>query len=67
MEREAQKTPRFYDMEVPRGCASCGGPLAGRFGPQSAVGVCLHCRIVTPLLVSTTDDGIHVAQMPGVA
>jgi len=67
MDRKPPITTEFHDLEVPGGCASCGGPLAGRFGPDSAVGVCLRCRLVTPLRVSSEARGVHVSQMPGVA
>ena len=54
----------FRDLELPAACAACDGPMAVRFAPGSAVGVCLGCRRIAAMSVERSDEGLRVLHLP---
>jgi hypothetical protein len=62
---EHEQSPHFHDVLLPKACVACGGPLAARFGPRSALGVCVACHVVTTLALARAEDGYQVGQLPG--
>jgi hypothetical protein len=56
--------PKFHDVVLPDACLACGGPLAARFSPTSALGVCFACHAVTTLALARVADGLQVGQLP---
>jgi hypothetical protein len=66
MNRELQQhEPKFHDLDLPGACLGCGGPIAARFTPGNAVGVCRACFRISAMNVTRTDDGVSVAQSAG--
>jgi len=65
MNRELHHEPKFHDLELPGACLGCGGPLAARFTPGNAVGVCRACARISAMDVTRTDDGVTVTQPAG--
>jgi hypothetical protein len=48
------------DIELPTGCALCGGPLSVRFSPSAAHSVCVPCRWFARPTVSLRGGAINV-------
>jgi hypothetical protein len=65
MNAEPQKERMSHEVELPDACVVCDGPIAARFTPTSARGVCLACRLVTALELSRAGDGVQVSHLPG--
>ena len=65
MNQQQHQETRFHEIELPEACLACGGPIAARFAPGSAVGVCRVCRRIAVMEVERTADGVRVAQLPG--
>ncbi len=64
MNQELQQSPNFHDIMLPDACLACGGHLAARLGPSSALGVCLACHAITTLALARMPDGVQVGQLP---
>ena len=64
MNTELQEEMTTRDMELPGVCAGCGGPVAARFSPGRAHGVCFTCHLVTELGLTRSQDGIQLVQVP---
>jgi len=65
MNTELQQETMVHDVELPNACVACGGPLAARFTPGSARGVCLACHVISAMTVSRAGDGLQIVQEPG--
>ena len=65
MNQQQHQETRFHEIELPEACLACGGPIAARFAPGSAVGVCRACRRIAVMEVERTTEGVRVAQLPG--
>jgi hypothetical protein len=65
MNAEFQQETTIRDMELPGACVGCGGPIAARFSPGGAHGVCLACHLVTELGLARSADGVQIIQVPG--
>jgi hypothetical protein len=52
------------DVELPTGCALCGGPLSVRFSSNGAYSVCLSCRWIARPSVSFRGGAINVVFGP---
>ena len=63
--QELHPEARFHEIVLPHACTTCGGPIAARFTPESAVGVCLACIRIVEMEVDRTADGVRVAEVPG--
>ena len=65
MNQEIQPETMLREIQLPEACLGCGGPVAARFTPGSARGVCLRCRAFTAMAVERHAGGFHLVQMPG--
>ena len=52
------------EVELPTGCALCGGPLAVRFSSSGAYSVCVSCRWIARPSVAFRGGAINVVFGP---
>ncbi|GEJ57214.1 hypothetical protein [Anaeromyxobacter diazotrophicus] len=67
MNTELQEETTTRDLDLPGACVGCGGPLAARFSPGRAHGVCFTCHLVSELGLARSAEGVQLIQLPRAA
>ncbi len=62
--RELERETGTSDVELPEGCAGCGGRVLIRFSPGVSRGVCLNCHLVTAMSLVRAGNGVKLVQAP---
>jgi hypothetical protein len=55
---------RYEELELKDNCIACGGTVHARFTPGSALGVCVPCHLVTPMVLFRQGEAVRGVQMP---